>query len=117
MPKQVYGITPPERVMRGWEPSSLNLDHARIYCQRHLTPESWGTPIRAVVWERANGDIALVVAEYANGRRAEVRRQGHDFIASLKWWNHPSPPAGEGDPPRASGVRGVRTHAAITVHL
>lgn len=85
----VYGIVPPPRIKLSWEATSLGLDSADRFCRRYLVPETYGHPIRAVYWERANGDIAMVVAEYANGRRAEVRRSRHSFITKLTFWGAP----------------------------
>jgi hypothetical protein len=89
MTDTVYGITPP-RILKGWEACSMDTESARAFMRRHLVPEGYGAPIRCVAWERGNGDLTLVVAEYPNGRRAEVRRSGHDFSTTLKWWSKPS---------------------------
>ncbi|MEY2882400.1 MAG: hypothetical protein RL490_124 [Pseudomonadota bacterium] len=82
----VYGIVPPKHTDPSWEATSLCLDSAEMFGRRYLVPESYGRPIRAVLWERANGDIAMVVAEYDNGRRAEVCLSGRDFNTTLKFW-------------------------------
>ena len=85
----VYGVTPPSHVLKSWEPCSMNLASGGEYLRDRLVPGNWGNPIRCVIWENTSGGIALVIGEYANGRRAEHRRASGNFRLTLTWWETP----------------------------
>lgn len=83
------GLYPNHKVIgarKDWEMSSMDLPSTGAALRRRGTPEDWGDPIDAVAWATLEGEVKIIVADYSNGRRVELRNRARDRQITFTRW-------------------------------
>lgn len=86
--KPLYPDYRPIGIRKGWEHSSMDCAGAGSLLRGRHAPASLGDPIEAVAWFGARGELRVLVADYANGRRAELRRIATGYRISFVTVRH-----------------------------
>lgn len=75
----LYPNYKPIGIKRDWDHTSMELVGSGEVLRRHGVMADYGNPIDAVAWFDSDGDGALkvLVADYANGRRATLRKRSN----------------------------------------
>lgn len=76
-------------VRPGWDHCSMVPACTGDLLRRMTIPAEWGNPVEAVAWFRADGTLAVLVADYPNGRRVSHRQSRKGRTTALTWWRQP----------------------------
>lgn len=72
----LYPNHKPVGIKRDWDQTSITRQDAGIVMRRHGVHAEYGDPVDAVAWfEDQSGLLRCLVADYANGRRATLRKR------------------------------------------
>lgn len=83
MSTRLYPNYRPIGVKREWDHTSMTCDSAGDVLRRYSVPDDFGDPSEAVAWFAENGGLRVLVADYPNGRRAELRINSRGSRLSL----------------------------------
>lgn len=72
----LYPNYKPRGINPNWDHCSMDRESAGMALARKGVPADYGNPIDAVAWfaDADDGELRVMVADYANGRRVTYRR-------------------------------------------
>lgn len=65
-------------VRQDWDMAAMDRPSTGKALRQRGVPDEWGDPIDAISWANFDGEIKIVVADYANGKRVELRNRKRD---------------------------------------
>lgn len=70
----------PRGVRKEWDHCSVGPEGAALWLSKYGVPTSWGVPVDVVGWfDMDTGAVRLLVADYANHKRATLRVGSRSF--------------------------------------
>lgn len=88
----LYPNHKPHGVKSSWEHCSLGQASTSLILKKYGIPEEWGDPVDAVGWFDAyTGSARVIVADYANRKRATLRIGGGRYALTFSRLAAPEP--------------------------
>lgn len=68
----------PAGIRKSWDHCSMDVEGSAKVLQSRGCPKGWGNPAEAVAWFDDLGALRVLVADFSNGRRVELRKRARD---------------------------------------